>query len=322
MYKKGGKKKKRKAFTRREIFLFCWGLLELFIIVYEGIPLQNIQGANIWQHVFTFATAVVCSILATVVLPRGIQKEDTKELADEIEKRIGSIYEKNQCVLPVVSYVDTNDPNIRFNQKMNESISATLNYTYFSDRALYLTKRLGRDIHKTNNRLKIVVLLADIRDDNLFNSRADIYLQKERALQRENPARTIRDVKDIIREEKLEVLRSLYALGRLKEKYDIRVYLHKEIPFIRFEITDSLLVLSFLTQLSTGKKYPSTVLYENENIFKPNFEDYAKEVMKRAYLMRDEELQIDNLLKLGYVAKIKNCKKDEITNYYNEVVKG
>lgn len=53
---------------------------------------------------------------------------------------------------------------------------------------------------------------------------------------------------ELIINEKMEVLRSLYALGKLSDIYDIHVYLHKEIPFIRFELTDSLMVLTFLTQ--------------------------------------------------------------------------
>lgn len=313
--------KKKRFFTKREIVLFCVCLLELLVIIYDIFWKQNVPQKDIVQDVFTFITSVICSILATVVLPKGIQMEDSQNLTNDIENRIEKMFEKNQCVLPIASYVDTNDPNLKFNEKMNESISLAQNYTYFSDRALYLAKRLGRDIHKTNNRLNITVLLADVRESALFTSRAEAYLQKERTLLREDSTKTIRNKEEIINEEKLEVLRSLYALSMLKNKYNIHIYLHKEIPFIRFEITDSLLVLSFLTQLTTGKKYPSTVLYENENIFKPNFEDYAKEVIKRSYAMRDDELQLENLIKLGKQAKIKGCNENTVTNYYQEYVK-
>ena len=151
-------------------------------------------------------------------------------------------------------------------------------------------------------------------------------MQRRRALNKEESAQKeliqgINSQEEIINEEKLEVLRSLYALGKLQEKYDIQVYLHKEIPFIRFEITDNLLVLSFLTQLSTGKKFPSTLIYENKNIFRLNYIDYAQEVIKRSYHMSSEELQIDKLLELGVTANIKDCNKEIIVSHYNENVK-
>ena len=52
-----------------------------------------------------------------------------------------------------------------FEEKMNASVSTTQHYIYFSDRALYMTKRLGKDINTFNPRLKITVFLADIRVD-------------------------------------------------------------------------------------------------------------------------------------------------------------
>lgn len=316
------KKKKHRYFTNREVLLFGICLLEGAIIVYDiffrqGVSIKDI----IVQDIFTFVTSVICSIVATAALPKGVQNNDSEELAEKIEQKIRTLFENSQYVLPVASYVDTNDPNREFNKKLNESISNTQNYLYFGDRALYLTKRLGKDIHQTNNRLAITVLLADIRDDDLFSARADAYMQKERSLQQADNSKHIRNIDEIINEEKLEVIRSLYALGKLNEKYSIRVYLHKEIPFIRFEITDRLLVLSFLTQLTTGKKYPTTVLYENENIFKPNFEDYAKEVIKRSYPMKEKDLSLSGLLSLSRQANMIIEDIHSITDYYNTYVK-
>lgn len=258
---------------------------------------------------------------ATQSVQEAVLQKELQNQAEDIEKRIKELLEQNKYILPTATYVDTNDPNREFNKTMNESISATQDYLYFSDRALYLTKRLGRDIHNNNNRLKITVLLADVREMVLFTARDEIYLQQEQALQREDPTRKMRTREEIINEEKLKVLQSLYALGRLKEKYNIQVYLHKEIPFIRFEITDDLLGLSFLTQLSTGKQYPSTVLYKEDSLFRLNFEDYAKEVIKRSYLMKAEELELENLLEMGKQANIAGCDEEAITSHYYAKVK-
>lgn len=256
-------RKEHRFFSKREVVLFCFLLLESLIIIFDIVSRKDVsQNDIIVRDIFTILISVICSVIATAVLPRGVQNNDSEELAEKVSERINKLFEENQYVLPVASYVDTNDPNREFNKRLNDSISKTQNYLYFSDRALYLSRRLSKEIHQTNDRLAITVLLADIRDNNLFMARAEAYMQKERALHREDSSKSIRDIGEIINEEKLEVLRSLYALGKLKEKYIIKVYLHREIPFIRFEITDNLLVLSFLTQLTTGKKYPSTVLCE------------------------------------------------------------
>lgn len=315
-------RKEHRFFSKREVVLFCFLLLESLIIIFDIVSRKDVsQNDIIVRDIFTILISVICSVIATAVLPRGVQNNDSEELAEKVSERINKLFEENQYVLPVASYVDTNDPNREFNKRLNDSISKTQNYLYFSDRALYLSRRLSKEIHQTNDRLAITVLLADIRDNNLFMARAEAYMQKERALHREDSSKSIRDIGEIINEEKLEVLRSLYALGKLKEKYIIKVYLHREIPFIRFEITDNLLVLSFLTQLTTGKKYPSTVLYANENIFKPNFEDYAREVMKRSSPMDESDLTISGLENLsreaGMIIEDTHC----ITDYYDTYVR-
>lgn len=314
----------KKKFTKREVILFCVCLLEACIIIsaiISGISILN--EINVYGNIFTFVTAVICSILATALTPRITQDDDSdivEKMNTEFEDKIKEFVLKQQHVLPLATYVDTDDPNMEFNEKLNESISKTHQYIYYSDRALYLTKRLGKEIHKIDSRLNIIVILADIREDDIFYSRQEIYLQRERARHSNNNSYIIRELDEIICEEKKEILRSLYALGELQKKYNIEIYLHKEIPFIRFEITDSLLVLSFLTQLATGKKYPSTVIYENEAIFKTNFEDYAKEIIKRSYHVQTEDLSVKNLISWGKMSGIDNITEKEIKEYYENVV--
>ena len=309
--------------TPREVIMFCIIILLLAVLALCELSEQK---EFIWTNFITITISIVCSILAATLLPKVVQKKQFDDLESNIVRKIENILDVNKYTSPTAAYTDTNDPHMGFNEKVNRSISETNNYLYFSDRALYLTKRLGRDIRETNNRLSIIVLLADVRESALFEARSGVYMQRRRALNKEESAQKeliqgINSQEEIINEEKLEVLRSLYALGKLQEKYDIQVYLHKEIPFIRFEITDNLLVLSFLTQLSTGKKFPSTLIYENKNIFRLNYIDYAQEVIKRSYHMSSEELQIDKLLELGVTANIKDCNKEIIVSHYNENVK-
>lgn len=309
--------KMKKGFTKKEIIIGCICLLE-FCIIISGVLISK-QNIKLYGDIFTIVTAVVCSILATALTPRTIQNDDSG-IGDEINRKMEDFFFKQQCVLPNATYVGTNDPNMEFNEKLNESISKTHQYIYCSDRALYLSKRLGKEIHKVDSRLTITVILADIREDDIFYARQEVYLQRERARHSNDNSYVIRGIDEIVREEKKEILRSLYALGELKKKYNIEIYLHKEIPFIRFEITDSLLVLSFLTQLSTGKKYPTTVIYENEAIFKTNFEDYAKEIMQRSQYLKTKDLSLQSLVQLGKDSGINDITKREIKEYYENVV--
>lgn len=313
------KPKRKKIFrTKMEVILFCLLLLVLStLFLMYNIPMDEIDLA---QLSYTALTSVLCSLIAASSVPKIAQEEDYRNLSDDIVNRIEKILEKNQYIIPAAFYKATDKPHPEFNSKLNKSIHTTKKYLYFSDRALYLSERLEKEILKPID--EITILLADIRESGVFEARKEIYLQRERTLQRENPPKEAKTEEEIINDEKLKVLQSLYDLGRLKDKYGFKIYLHKEIPFIRFEITDELLVLSFLTQLSTSQRFPPTVLYENDNIFKPNFECYAKEVIERSYEVEAEDLELENLLKWGKQAKIAGCNEETITKHYREKVKG
>lgn len=219
---------------------------------------------------------------------------------------------------PII-YDDTNDPDTDFNNRLNRGIQSSKKYIYFSDRALYLTERLGRQIVHYDSRLEIFVFLADITDNDIFKSREVMYLKKEKANARSGKSPRLID--EIIINEKMEVLRSLYALGKLSEKYEIHVYLHREIPFIRFELTDSLTVLTFLTQWTSGKKYPATLVFENNDLFNINFTDYSEQLKKRSTKVRTDDLTVDNLRIYAKHAGLPDFEDGEITKYYEEYVK-
>lgn len=317
---------KKDKLSRREIAFICIILLLISIIIVSlftasqnGVALFRIY----FENIFTFFVSVVCSILATVLLRQDSPSTEDltiDKIAAEVDNRVRTLYLQQSMVNATATYVDTNDPNRDFNAQLNKSMSSTQNYIYFSDRALYLPFRLSKDLHSTSDKLTLTILLADFRDNSLFSARSDIYMQQERAKHISNH-KNVRPIEEIIRQSRIDVIKSIYALGQLRNQYNINVYLHKEIPFIRFEITDTLLVLSFLTQLSTGRKYPPTVLYENENIFKPNFEDYSYEVMKRSYKLEPQDYAIESLLKMAEESGIINVSKEVVTKYYDEQVK-
>lgn len=300
------------------IILCCICLLELCIILYNVGNKDVTAIPREVQNVYSFITAVICSIIASAVmlfLPNTVSKETIDNLDIIVKETIKNIQHGNFPML----YEDTNDPNIEFNNRLNGSIQASKNYVYFGDRGLYLTKRLGRQIVHHDSRLEISVFLADIRQDILFRSRESMYIKKEKSDTK--PGKAIRSIDEIIMNEKMEVLRSLYALGKLSGKYEIHVYLHKEIPFVRFELTDSLMVMTFLTQWTSGKKYPATLVFENNDLFSTNYYDYAEQLKIRSEKLNIEDLSIEKLFVLAREAGLSDFGEEEITGYYEKSVK-
>jgi hypothetical protein len=303
------------------IILICVCLLELCIIIYGFNKDLIISWGT--QNLFSFITAIICSVLASAImlfLPNATSKDVDKNvtLKDISEIVKGTLENFPAGKFPIL-YEDTNDPNVNFNDRLNRGIQSTKKFIYFGDRALYLTKRLGKEIIHHDSRLEIYVFVADIREDSIFKSRERMYLKKERA--NFQNTKNQKSIDEIIVNEKMEVLRSLYALGKLSEKYEIHVYLHKEIPFIRFELTDSLMVMTFLTQWTSGKKYPATLMFENNDLFNINFADYSEQLKMRSENITTDNLTVDKLRCLAISAGLPNFKDEEITEYYEEHVK-
>lgn len=292
---------------------FC--LLE-FCIIIKNILTKEMFIPKI-QEIYSLLTAILCSLIASgfmLFVPNASSSDSVKDIDINVKEIL-----KKLEVLPAI-YGDTDDPNSEFNTRLNNGILSSRKYIYFGDRALFMTKRLGRELfNHDHSRLEITVFLADIREDSIFKSREHMYLQKEKA--KAQIDKTQRSINEIITNEKMEVLRSLYAIGKLSKQYEINVYLHKEIPFIRFELVDSLVVLTFLTQWVSGKDYPTTLMFENNDFFSANFEDYSEQIKKRSEKLPTDGLDMDYLRGLAESARLPDFADDEITKYYEEKVK-
>lgn len=315
--RKGEIMKKATRETKRTIWKIAFGIslcingIFLYLLISSKIitPQIGILGLNLVTLLGNFFLSFLVSILYTSFCRANDEEKEMKREKD-FEEKIQSIYLEMLEMAPTYVYPATNQPIEDFNHRLNKSISTTKNYYYFSDRGLYVTKRLKNDIKDFNERLCVILCLQDINEDSTFRARAEEYRKRE-IKQNGN-----RDLETIIRDEKINVLKSLYVISQL-DNIDIKVYLHKEIPFIRFEITDDILAISFLPMLMEGKKYPPTLIYEKEELFKQSYMDYFNDVLQRSTLLKKEELSIDNLLKMGKKAKIKNITENDITGYYS-----
>lgn len=291
----------------------CGNGILIYLMVCSQILIPQIGelGINLITLLGNFFLSFLVSILYTSFC-RASDEEKEIRREKEIEEKVQTIYLKMLEMAPTYVYPAANQPIEDFNQRLNESISNTKNYYYFSDRGLYVTKRLKNDITNYNERFSVILCLQDICEDSAFRSRAEEYRKRE-VQQKGN-----RNLERIIMDEKLNILKSLYVISQL-DNIDIKVYLHKEIPFIRFEITDDLLAISFLPMLMEGKKYPPTLIYEKEKLFRQSYLDYFNDVIQRSILLKKEDITVDKLLKMGKRAKIKNITENDVIEYYNEL---
>ncbi len=289
-------------------------LLEMAFII-NGILTKNLPDAS-WatENVFTVIISVICSMLAS-----SFMALISRMNSDEIDRTVKATLKNLLGGELPERYENTDAPNKEYNDCLNNGIQSTKKYIYFSDRALYLSKRLSKKIVKHDDRLQICVFLADIREDSIFRSRKHMYSNREQKIHIRNKSQ--RSIDKIIIDEKMEILRSLYALGKMSENYEIHVYLHKEIPFIRFELTDSLLVLSFLTEWTSGKKYPTTFVFKENDFLNTNFTDYSEQLTMRSEKLDKDKLTVDYLRILAKDAGLPDFKDDEITKYYEKCVK-
>lgn len=327
---------KENGFSRREIILICLLVLVavLFIICYINYK-WSIKDV-LFQNWTTIIISVTCSVLASAMLPKKMQtpnsddienllrthfdnlnispQYDLNVLTDVFREEATKIANEYRLISPSAIYMDNDDPNPEFNEKLNESIRTSEKYIYFSDRAMYTSKRLLKDLDPkyVNPNLKITIFLADIRDNDIFRARATAYIGRERRKPNEQQRRTI---DKIIEQEKKDILSSIYCLSKLRDRYAIQIYLHKEIPFVRFEITDNMLVMTFLNRISTGKKHPTTIVYTNENVYKPNFEEFSNELRKRSQELENSNLSEEGILQLGNAAGLK-CDINTLREYY------
>lgn len=306
---------KKNGFSKREVVLLCLFLLTALVLIATVVGNKWKITSGLFQDVYTFMTSVLCSVLAAAVLPKVLQSSGKGDIKNIIQTEMENIMDKNNVASPIKVYTDTDDPNPEFNDMLNDSIMNSHNYTYFSDRAMFTVKRLYKDID-ANSVITITVFVADIRDDELFKSRKDAYNGRERM---DSRYKSCRKLSTIIKQEKKDILSSIYGLSQLRDKFEISVYLHKEIPFIRFEITDTLIIMTFLNRISTGKKHPTTLVYRNESIFKPNYEEYVREIMERSYKMTDNDLTITGIMNLAKDAGI-DCTEEEIIKYYTGLI--
>ena len=304
------KKGKRTSIRVWLVASACLNGIFIYIIAASGLYTPE-MGELMFTMMGLFGNFVL-SFLVSILYTRFCRSEDAQrdaELVEELKNEVRSTSLEMLEMAPSHVYPATNTPNEEFNNRLNASISKTVEYRFFSDKGTYLIKRLKQQITSYNERFSATVCLLDVSEHSAFLAREEEYRKREIQLKGK------RTNAEIIRDEKIGVLQTLYAISQMTDR-DIKVYLHKEIPFIRYEITDEILALSFLTMLMEGKMYPPTLIYANEKLFRQSYLDYFNDIISRSTPLRREDMTLEKLMAMGEEAGIDGLTEEIITRYY------
>lgn len=308
-----GEKMKEIAFRTLFVLSVCVNVLLIELALENQLLTENVSENT--KFIVVMAGNIALSIIASMLYTFYCKKSDEEKEKRQfvlIKNDIQDALLITRKFSPTHIYPESDVPIPEYNKKINDSIERTEKFYYFSDRAMFVAKRLKRDIKKHHDRFTVYICIQDIRDESALNAREEEFRKRE--LQRKGT----RKLDEIVLDEKIDVLKSLYVLSRL-EGIDLKIYLHREISYMRFEITDDLVALSFLPMQIGGKRFPPTLIYENEDLFRRTYLDYINDVMFRYNPIDVSQIDINWLRKLAKDAGIKNISNETITSYYDDL---
>ena len=259
----------------------------------SGLLVEMLTGFGIE---ITVGSAVV--LFNYLIMGRESQNQDLSEASYENIKNIVSLengrvlkaVNNSRKLAPTHTFMASDAPNDEFNIIVNEKLTNASEYTYFGDSSRSFVSRLkmiGGDPQKQIN-----VFIPDYRENEIFTAhKLEI---------RKRYVKTAADTTEsAIVTARVRVIQNMYALMRLMDLYNISIYLHKEIPFLRFEMArpknygtreKEFLALSFLPIDVNQKRYPSAFFYEND-MYISAFNGYIDELKVRAERLEDHKLK-------------------------------
>lgn len=296
-------------------------ILIIFIMILLGImwDFNIFNGIATWLAFDNIFWAVAITIITSVFLLFLENKlfkveanDSSKELVEDI-KRI--VDENNQTIIhrlnlysPIKSYPASDTPIDDFNGIINREFVISQTYRYMGDRAEYLTYRLEQLKSQTYNHsrgLDIEILLPHIANDYFVISRVDSLKRKEPYIGIED----IEELKDkLVKDYKIGIIKSLWVFYHLSSYYQFNIYFYDDLPFIRYEILDNVMVLSLLT-MDSQKKYPPTFIYSKESAYYNAFSQHHYNMVRmnkdKGHPHFDNStLNIDNIISYALSAGI------------------
>lgn len=221
-----------------------------------------------------------------------------KEIVSDGNRILLSSISTNKELAPSYTYEACDKPNIEFNKQINSALKSALEYTYFGDSSTFFVSRLKSMQKNMANQAhkKINVFIPDYRIEELFTSHK-LEIRKRYATDSVDSDQAIITAR-------MRILQNMYVLKKISNKYSITVYLHKEIPFLRFETAkfpsntlsnNDFLVLSFLPIDVNQKRFPPSFIYNNPTYY-ATFNGYIRELEVRSDIINEQNLTNYNFL--------------------------
>ena len=247
---------------------------------------EFMSNPNFDNTFWALAISLIASVLFSFFNIKLFQKEgdDSQVLVEDIKKIVG---QNNQTIIsmlnlysPIKTYRASDTPIDDFNITLNHEFINSQTYQYMGDKAEYLTSRLEQlknDSYRYGRAVDLEILLPHIVNDYFVTSRLD-------SLKRREPYVHIGDMavlkNKMVKDYKIGIIKSLCAFCHLKPYYQFNIYFYDDLPFIRYEILDNIMVLSLLT-MDAHKKYPPTFIYSKESPYYNAFSQHHYNMIKK-----------------------------------------
>lgn len=261
------------------------------------------------------AISILCSLIASIICTK-FSKIEAEDSIRRITENVTEIYSGITEMMPSRYYTSSDTPNPDFNQFLNNKILNSRKYRFYGDSARYTCKRLLSLSQDSVKNLEVEVYLVDpTAKESIRNSVA--YLRDKIKNQDSNihPNANISN-EALIYDEKLKTLACLYMLGAMQGKFkELRIYLLKHVPTMTIEMTDDTTVLEFFRTRNNHSHYPLTLIYEKKPTIFECYDyilDWEKHKISE---MKKDGFDIENLVKLGKRAGLKDINTQKIKEY-------
>lgn len=300
--------KKVKKFWGTSISITLSLLGSIFFFILPEIFPENIM----LREAICMITIVSIFYSFVSVILRNIADENNKEH----QKILQSITPLSSGLSSKYFFPASEYPNNEFNRIINEELCRTKSYFYFSNKAFYHTNRLLALFHKVQRNSIFTVILPDLYEDEIFEAIADNLIEKARIIGNE----ISKEKEFYVRLAREDTFKSIYYVTKLKEHFKnvnkIILYLHREIPFIRFELSDTLLALSFLPMIKEGY-YPPSMIYSKNSLYWETFSAYVQQIINRSKQCGNEETikYLEKVYTKYNFGKQKNSNEESFNSY-------
>lgn len=258
---------------------------EMFHSALEWLSFDNV----FWAVAITLVTSIALIFFEKKLFKASENKKtkdlvskdlikDLKQIIDENKQNISSYL---KYYSPLKTYQATDTPIDEFNNIINQEFLGSQTYRYMGDRAEYLSFRLDKLKTLISNQgrgrgLDVEIFLPNIENDYFISAQLDSLKRKPAYVGIENSdelrARIIKDYK-------ISIIKSLCAFFHMSSYYQFNIYFYDDLPFIRYELLENVMVLSLLT-MDCNKKYPPTFIYSKDSAYFNAFSQYHYNMKK------------------------------------------